>query len=146
MKKIILLAVIGLFTIQAVHSQTFVNLNTYEHFVDKATTTTATATTVHTVNVADNEVGFITIKAIGFSPDSVEAITGIKSYRYVKKNGTLTLGSAVNILAPVTDTDVSSATFVASASGNNILVRVTGISGLTMYWNVIVERTASQKP
>lgn len=143
MKKIILLAIIGLFSLQA-FSQTFINLNTIEHYVSKKTTTDATITTVNTVTISDNEVGFITIKTVGYSPDSVAAVTGIKSYRYVKKAGTLTLGSAVNVLTPVADTQVSTATFVASASGNNILIRVTGIAALTMYWDVITERTAIQ--
>jgi hypothetical protein len=141
MKKFLLIAT--LFVSFALNAQTFYNRNVQE-VVKTKTTTGNTATTVYTVPTTANEIGFITIKAIGFSKADTAAITGIRTYRYTKVGGTLTLASVVETLTPVADADISGVTFAATASSNNILVQVTGKTATTIYWNVIVKQTAAK--
>lgn len=147
MKKFILIAT--LFASMAliassVSAQTFYNRNIKQGFVKTKTTTDNTATTVYTVPTTSNEIGFITIKAMGFSKADTAAVTGIRTYRYTKVNGTLTLATVVETLTPVADTKVSGTTFAAVASSNEILIKVTGKAATTMYWNVITQQTATK--
>ncbi len=123
----------------------FINRNASEQIVKKVTTTDATATTIYTLPVDSNEVGTIVIKAIGFSADSVAAVTGVRTYRYTKVAGTLTLASVIETVATVADTKVSGTSFAASAVSNNIAVKVTGKASVPMYWNVVVTQKAMKR-
>lgn len=146
MKKFLLIATLFVsfaLIASSASAQTFYNRNVQE-VVKTKTTTGNTATTVYTVPTTANEIGFITIKAIGFSKADTAAITGIRTYRYTKVGGTLTLASVVETLTPVVDSDISGVTFAATASSNNILVQVTGKTATTIYWNVIVKQTAAK--
>ncbi len=145
MKKFIIGLLLSVTLVSAFSQPVFINRNPSEQIVRKVTTTNATATTVYTVAADSNEVGFIKIKAIGFSPDSVAAVTGIRTYRYTKVSGTLTLGSVIETQTPVADTKVSGTTFAASAVSNDIAVKVTGKADVTMYWNVVITQTAMKR-
>lgn len=146
MKKFLFIVMASLLTLAA-SSQTRFARNTAGAIVRKVKTTDATATTVDNVTVAANEVGIITVTAIGVDTSTMAAITGTKSYRYSKVAGTLTLGTAV--IDPtdsvVVDSGVSTSTFAASASSNNILIRVTGKASTTIYWKVITKQVAILK-
>jgi len=147
MKKILFIATIFVslsLIASSVSAQTFYNRNAGQSIIKTKTTTNNTATTVYTVPTTSNEVGFITIKAIGFSAADTAAVTGIRTYRYTKVGGTLTLASVTETLTPVADSDISGATFAAVASSNDILVKVTGVSSKTIYWNVITQQTATK--
>lgn len=130
---------VTLISISAI-SQKFINRNITELTIKTLTTTDATATKVDSLVITANEVGFITIKAVGYSADSVAAVTGIRTYRYTKVDGTLTLGSVIETQAPVADTKVSGATFTAVASSNNIVIKATGKADVSMNWYFITKQ------
>ncbi len=146
MKKLVLFLVLAAFAFIG-NAQTVKNVNDAGTLSKKVTTTNATATKVDTINVATNEIGSIEVKVIGLKSDGSAAITGSKTYRYAKASGTLTLATAT--INPtdslVVDTGVSGATFAASASDNNIVVKVTGKASTTIYWRVVVRQFAMSK-
>ncbi|MBK7885122.1 MAG: hypothetical protein IPJ81_16055 [Chitinophagaceae bacterium] len=144
MKKILFLAAITCLSLSS-FSQKLINRNITELEIKNLTTTNATATKVDSLVITPNEVGFITIKAVGFSADSVAAVTGIRTYRYTKVAGTLTLGSVIETQAPVADTKVSGATFTAVASSNNIVIKATGKADVSMKWYFITKQYGAKK-
>ncbi len=146
MKKLFSILVLVAFAIPG-YSQTVKNVNPAGHISKKVTTTNATATKVDTINIDEDEIGTIQVIVIGLKSDGSAAITGSKSYRYAKASGSLTLATAT--INPtdslVVDTGVSGATFAASASDDNIVVKVTGKASTTIYWRVIVKQFAMAK-
>ena len=144
MKKIFFLAIIT-FLSASVFCQKLINKNITELTIKTLTTTNATATKVDSLVITPNEVGFITIKAVGFSADSVAAVTGIRTYRYTKVDTVLTLGSVIETQAPVADTKVSGATFTAVASDDNIVIKATGVADVTMNWYFITKQYGAKK-
>ncbi len=144
MKKLLFAAIVICLSISA-FSQKLINRNITELDIKTLTTTNATATKVDSLIITPNEVGFITIKAVGFSKDSVAAVTGIRTYRYTKVGGTLTLGSVIETQAPVADSKVTGATFAAVSSGNNIVIKATGVADVTMNWYFITKQYGAKK-
>jgi hypothetical protein len=142
MKKFLALIVLFSAFVFAGNSQTLKKVNTAGQIVKSLTTTNATATKVDSITVATNEIGTITISVVGLKSDGSAAISGTKTYRYSKAAGTLSLATAT--IDPedslVVDSGVSGATFAASTSNDNILVKVTGKSSTTIYWKVIVKQ------
>lgn len=145
MKKFLALVLMVGFVSTSFSQKVFFNKNALESTVKKVTTTDATATTAASLTLTNNEVGVITIKVIGFRADTVAGVTGVRTYRYKKVGGTLALGSVIETQAIVADSDVTGATFSASASSNNILVKVTGVAGKTIYWDVIVIQRGTRR-
>lgn len=149
MKNLIILVLVSVFsaaiTVPSFAQKAFFNKNVTETFTRKIQTTNATATDASTIIIGENEVGHIEIKTIGFSPDSVAAVTGIRTYRYQKINGVLTLGSAIETLPIIADTKVSGGTFAAVASGNNIIIRVTGKASVLLYWDIVIKQRGSKR-
>lgn len=145
MKKLLSLVLLVSMTLAGFSQKVFFNKNALETTVKKLTTTNGTITTAATVTLTNNEVGVLTIKVIGFSADSVAAVTGVRSYRYTKVGGTLTLGTVIETQAIVADAKVTGATFSASASSNNVLVRVTGVADVVMYWDVIIIQRGTRR-
>lgn len=139
MKRLLFLAVAASFACSA-SAQTFINRNVGETIVKSTTTTNATPVTLQTVAIGTNESGIITIKAIGTDITTMASVTGTVSYKYTKANGTLTLGTVVVNDAIVADAGVSTSTFGAAASSNNIAVNLTGKAATNIRWRVIVKQ------
>lgn len=146
--KILLLAVVA-FASTAAHAQNHtkrINLEMFSGgsfnygFQTTAVTTGGSAANADTIELSSNEAGVLRVTCIGYSKDSASAVTGVKVIRYNKSGGTLTLGTATNDLAVVTDTKLGSATFAVASVGNNAVVQITGAASITIYWKIKVER------
>jgi len=98
------------------------------------TTTDSTLTYLDSIPIASNEAGIIEVQLIGFNDSTKTAVTGTKILRYVKTGGTITLGSATDVLATVTDATLGTATWTVTAVANDIVVRVKGKAGFTIRW------------
>jgi hypothetical protein len=105
------------------------------------TTTDATATTVATIEASTDDAGVIIASVVGNSVGH-GAVTGVKTVRYKKVAGTLTLGTASNTLAVEADTDLEDATFAFAAVSNNIAIQVTGKAATSIKWTVDIYHTS----
>ena len=105
------------------------------------TTVTNDTLLVDSITVTDNKAGII--EATVVASDSVgNGVTGKQIFRYKKSNGTITLSSATNDLAIVTDSGVSGATFIFSATSyGNLALYVKGKSSATMKWRTRLLQT-----
>jgi hypothetical protein len=147
MKKILFFLMASIIAYGAIaQTPTYILSNTKAQVVKSLTTTNATATTIATVTPIDDEVGIVRIEIVGMATDTLAGVTGCISYRYIKSGGTLTLGSVVTHNTIVADSELSGATFSASAVSNNIAVRVTGVLDETIYWKALITRMAVQSP
>lgn len=113
----------------------------YGYSTDNVITTNGSAKNADTVTLGADEAGILRVTVVGFNKDSAAAVTGVKIYRYVKSGGTLTLSSATNDLSVTTDTKLGSSTFAVAGVANNAVVQVTGTSGVTIRWKIIIHRT-----
>ena len=104
------------------------------------TTTDSLNHVIDSIHLYDNTAGMLEVSVAGLDIASGNAVTGSQIVRYAKKSGTLTLGSPANILAKVTDTSISGATFTIAASGNNVIVQVNGATGKTIRWKCLVKQ------
>ncbi|MFT3680704.1 MAG: hypothetical protein QM791_23790 [Ferruginibacter sp.] len=98
------------------------------------TTTDSAYQTIDLLEVASNEAGIIEVQVLGYNDSLSIAVTGKQIVRYKKVAGTLTVGTASNILAKETDTGLSTATWDISTSSNNIIIRVKGRLNYTVKW------------
>lgn len=94
-------------------------------------TTDATPTEILSITPADYSAGILWLWFVGF--DSGNAITGIKSVRFRKVAGTLTLGTVTNIMATEVDGGLTASVSITASSGD-ILVQVTGVAATDMEW------------
>src|SRR6478752_729014 len=109
----------------------------------KATTTDATPKKLGSVTVLNSRVGIAIVTVSGY--DGTDGITGQKAVRYKKSSsGILTLGTAVDVVAPVVDAGLGSSTFTLTAVGNNIDITVTGAAGKTINWTGNADITPNQ--
>lgn len=106
----------------------------------KVTTTDATVTTLGTLKIPDTQAGVIQATVVGQDSAGL-AVTAVKNVRYKKVGGTLTLGTAADILAVEADTGLTNATFAFAAVSNNIAIRVTGTASKTIDWTATVRHT-----
>ncbi len=98
------------------------------------TTTNATATHIDSIVIADNTAGIVTAEIVGAATNG-DAVTGKQIFRYKKTAGTLTLGTAANILAIVADAGITGGTFAYNVTAtNNLQIKVTGAAATTVRW------------
>jgi hypothetical protein len=149
--KCFLLGIITILAIQSVNAQGSTlylkksdNKLLYYGRTGTVTTTDATPTNIDLMTISSNEGGVIEVIVVGYSTTDSSVVTGSKIVRYVKKGGTLTLGTATAVLAVAADTGISTATFAFAASSNNIVVQVTGVAGKTIKWKAISRRVISK--
>jgi hypothetical protein len=147
MKKLLFISLLFLSFSAVTHSQTVTvfNSNVGEALSKRVTTTNATATQIDSIAVANDEVGVITVKILGYRTDSTGAVTGTKTYRYTKVAGTLTVGSVIQNPTDtlVADTPLTGATFTVTAtSSNNLIIKVTGKASKTIYWISFIKKHA----
>lgn len=104
-----------------------------------ARTTDSTLTYLDTLVIASNEAGIIELQIIGYDSVNSVAITGSQIVRYKKVAGTLTLGTATDVLATEVDTGlqtagVGGAAFTIISQNNNVVIRVKGKDGKFIHW------------
>jgi len=104
----------------------------------KGQTTDATPKKLGSYVPAAGKAGILFLTVTGF--DGTDAITGQKAIRF-KKNaaGTLTLGTAVDVVASVVDAGLGAATFAMSAVSNKVDVMVTGAAGKNISWVAFID-------
>lgn len=108
------------------------------------TTTDSAVNTIQTIEVGEDEAGVIEVQCVAFNDSLGLAVTGSKILRYVKTGGTLTLGSATNVLTSVTDAGLGTATWAVSAADDNIILTVKGKLNYTVNWRVVTRRIYQQ--
>lgn len=108
----------------------------------KVTTTDATPTTLGSLKIGDTQAGVIQATVVGIDSAGL-AVTGTKIVRYKKVGGTLTLGTAADVLAVVADSGLTSATFAFVAASNNVAIQVTGTAGKTIKWTATIRHTSN---
>ena len=123
----------------------FLNRNPDEEVVKSLITTDSSYHYIDSLVVTPNEAGIAKVYVIGYNTDSLEAVTGVKIFRYSVKNGTLSLGAVSNDLSTVTDADLGTATFDVSLVNNKIYVRIKGKLNFTFYWRSITKRQTIYK-
>jgi len=143
MKKFIkftIISALALFACVTTYSQTYIQRNTSEAIKRYVTTPSNTETKVDSIQIGTNEAGIIQVKVIGLSSAGADPITGTLQYSYTKAAGTLSLGTSRIVDTVRVDSDISGATFAASASNNNIKITVTGKSAVPIRWTVITKQ------
>jgi hypothetical protein len=116
------------------HFQSGTRFEVQDYSSKTVTTTDATPTNIDTVTVSNNEVGVLEVTVVGYYGTAPAGVTGKQIVRYKKVAGTLTLGTAADVLAVETDTALGAATFAIVASGNQIYIRVTGAAAKSVAW------------
>lgn len=111
-------------------------------------TTDSTFYYIDTITVAANESGILEVQVIGYNDSLSIAITGKKIVRYKKVAGTLTLGTATDVLATEVDTGLQNspsggAAWTIVAASNQIYVRIKGKNTYNVYWESL--RTQQKK-
>ncbi len=114
------------------------NLN--ESIVSTFTTTDSVTTTAQTISIDSNAIGTIEVYVIGYAPSTGDGVTCIKTVRYKKTAGTLTLGTSADILATQADTGLSGAAVAFSTSSNSVIITVKGKLATTVKWKLVVKR------
>lgn len=104
------------------------------------TTTDSALTTLDLITINDDEAGLVEVQVVGLNDSTTTAVTGSYIARYVKKAGTLTLGTPTAISATVTDATLGTSTWSLTTSSNNIIVQVKGKLGFTVNWICNVRR------
>jgi hypothetical protein len=140
-KYLLPLLIIAGFT-ASLQAQTYVERNITEKIKRYVTTPSNTQTKVDSITLANNEAGIIQVKVVGMSSSGSDPITGTLQYSYTKASGTLALGTSRIVDTVRVDSDISGATFAASASNDNIKITVTGKSGVPIRWTVITKQWA----
>jgi hypothetical protein len=142
MKSIVTLA-LGLFLTLAVSAQrnTAYSINGAGTIIKTVSTTDSTLTYIDSVTtLGTNDAGVLEVSVIGMAYDTAYSVTGKVGIRYNKRRGTLTLGSVVNILTPVTDAALGTATFTVVAANDKIYVRVKGKAATNIRWSSVTVR------
>lgn len=107
----------------------------------RVTTTDATATVLLTIDAGTTDAGIIAAHVVGQDAAGL-VVSGAKIVRYKKVSGTVTLGTAADLLAVEADTGLTSATFAFAATANVITIKVTGTAAKTITWTASVEHTS----
>lgn len=125
---------------------TFRNRNVTEGVVRALTTTDSTAfRTIDSLTIGNNEAGFAIVHLVGFNDSAVSGLTGIKQVRYIKKAGTLTLGTVSDLQTTVVDTEISPANWQIVAVNNNLYVKVKGAQNITVVWSSVIQSKSIRK-
>jgi hypothetical protein len=120
-------------------------MNQVQESVDSLTTTDSAYNTIKTVYIGANEVGILKISVVGINDSLTAAVTGSKTVRYKKVDGTLTLGTPTSSLDTETDTSLGTATWDVTTSGSSIIVRVKGKLTYTVRWEAHVQKFKKKK-
>jgi hypothetical protein len=111
---------------------------------------TTDSTTIHTIgtySIASNETGMLQVEVIGIDTTTTAGFcTGSKVVTYVKKAGTLTLGTPTAVLATTTSLSMTTSTWDITTSSNNIIIRVRGTLSREILWLVRVTPLKKNKP
>ena len=103
------------------------------------TTTDSAFYYIDTISVADNESGILEVQLLGYNDSLSIAITGKKIVRYKKVAGTLTLGTATDVLATEVDTGLQNtslggAAWTITSANNQIYIRIKGKTPYKILW------------
>lgn len=108
-------------------------------------TTDDTPTAILTLTPDDNSAGIIWVMCSGYT--GTDGITGIKTVRFIKTGDVVTLGTGAIPMATERD-GLTTADFDITASGADLIVRVTGEAATDINWkadhkfiNVVKEPT-----
>lgn len=141
MKKFLFLSILAISVALGSTAQSrFINRNGDERFGTSLKTTDSTLKYLDSVVTATNEGGIITVSVIGYSYDSTYSVTGVKSVRFNKRNGTLTMGTVVDEVPNVTDAGLGTATWDLVAANGKIYVRIKGRLNYNIIWTAIIKR------
>lgn len=122
-------------------AQSYGKTNVGGKFIRTVTTTNNTATQIDAITIANNETGFIKVTVWGQVSDTSGFVNGILQYKYNKTSaGTLTVTPVDTVMAVTTGVGITGALFAASASSNNIVIKVTGVNSKTIRWREHYER------
>lgn len=105
------------------------------------TTTDSAIDPIDSIVLNPTEAGVIEVTVTGLNQLTGDAVTGKKILRYKNVAGTLTLGSATDVLTSTTDTGLGTATWSITSVNNNIYVNVKGKNTVSVKWIVNVGRT-----
>lgn len=148
MKKLfsaLLLGCLLVFASTQSFAQKTINRNPSEEFQKVKTTTDSTFTSVDSCIINTNEVGFVDVQVVGLDKVNGKAVTGHLKYRYKSVSGTITLASADNVSAIVTDSGLTPATFKVIASGSKLYLQVKGKLTVTVDWYTVLKRKSLYK-
>lgn len=104
----------------------------------KTTTTDGSTINIGFVKPSANEAGIIKANVVGIDKANGLAATGSKMVRYKSVNGTVTIGTAANLLAESADTGIDTATFAFAVVNGQVAIQVTGVASHTIVWNADV--------
>lgn len=104
-------------------------------------TTDSAIDPIDSIVLNPTEAGVVEVTVTGLNQLTGDAVTGVKILRYKNAAGTLTLGSATDVLASTTDTGLGSATWSITSVNNNLYVNVKGKNTISVKWIVNVRRT-----
>lgn len=150
MKKLFLLslfsAILCTISFMAEAQTRYLNRNITEGIVREKTTTDSTGySTVDSLVVGANEVGFVTVHLVGYNDSASVGVTGVKHVRFKKIAGTLTLGTVGDLQTTVADSELSPATWRIIAVNNNVYVQVKGAPAITIYWRSVLKSKSIRK-
>lgn len=122
-------------------------LSFVENPIVSATRTTTNATVVEIRDFAtiENQAGVLTVQLVGLESDGSARITGTKTVSYLN-DGTLTIGSIVDLLTTQVDAGLSGASWTIVASGSNVRVEITPVASTTIIWTITATHTYSVSP
>ena len=101
---------------------------------------------IDSIVIATNEGGSVTASVVGFAYDTAYSVTTVKSARFNKRRGTLTMGSVIDQQAVVTDAALGSATVDLVAASGKIYVRVKGKASTNIKWLSVLKRKSVSYP
>ncbi len=101
------------------------------------TTEDSALNTLDSMVIADNSAGLIEVSVVA-ADTSGNGVTGKQIYRYHKSAGTLTLSSATNISAIVTDTGLGTATYTFTKVDDNLVLKVKGKHTVPVKWKALI--------
>lgn len=111
----------------------------------RVSTSDDTPTAIVTLTPDDDSAGVIWVMCAGY--DGTDGITGIKTVRFIKTGNVVTLGTGAIPMATERD-GLTTADFDITASGADLIVRVTGEAATDINWlakyhfiNVVKEPT-----
>jgi hypothetical protein len=113
--------------------------------ISTKTTTDSTLRALDSIVVNSGEGGLVEVQVVGFNDSLSKSVTGSYIARYNKVAGTLTLGTPTAVSTKVTDTELGTATFSLTASGNNIIVQIKGKDTYSIRWTSVVRRLYLKK-
>lgn len=123
-------------------AQKFVSRNADGRLSTTITTTDSAYHYIDSLFTTGNEAGVFEVTVIGaLKESSTAAVTGVLKYRYKVVNGTLTLGSVINDITPVIDTELTTTGgFTVTVVSNKVYISVKGKLSKTVVWYCTIKR------